>query len=82
MSTYSVKILESHVTFRDTTEKYRQAVDYFINVAINEWEKISPIKSSQLRQREIELLTHQTEKNPNTKYKFDEQFNKFPSYLR
>ena len=35
-----------------------------------------------MRQREIELLTHQTEKNPNTKYNFDEDFYKFPSYLR
>ena len=82
MSTYSVKIRESHGAFKDTTEKYRQAVDYFINVVLNEWEIISPINSSQLRQREVELMTHQTEKNSNTKYKFDEQFNKFPSYLR
>ena len=82
MSTYSVKVRESHGAFKGTTEKYRQAVDYFINVALNEWEKISPIKSSQLRQREVELLTHQTEQNPKTKYKFDEQFYKFPSYLR
>ena len=82
MSTYSVKIRESHGAFKDTTEEYRQAVDFFIVVTINEWEKISAIKSSQLRQREVELLTHKTEKNPNTKYNFDEQFNKFPSYLR
>ena len=82
MSTYSVKIRESHGAFKDTTEQYRQAVDFFIVVTINEWKKISPIKSSQLRQREIELLTHQTEKNQNTKYNFDEQFYKFPSYLR
>ena len=39
MSTYSVKIQESHAAFKNTTEQYRQAVDYFINVAINEWEK-------------------------------------------
>ena len=82
MSTYSVKIQESHGAFKNTTEQYRQAVDYFINVALNEWEIISPIKSSQLRQREVELLTHRTEQNPNSKYNFDEGFYKFPSYLR
>ena len=41
ISTYSVKILESHGTFKNITEQYRQAVDYFINVALNEWGKIS-----------------------------------------
>ena len=82
MSTYSVKIQESHGAFKNTTEQYRQAVDYFINVALNEWEIILPIKSSQFRQREVELLTHRTEQNPNSKYNFDEGFYKFPSYLR
>ena len=67
MSTYSVKIRESHGAFKGTTEEYRQAVDFFIVVAINEWEKISPIKSSQLRQREVELLTHQTEQKSKDK---------------
>ena len=82
VSTYSVKIHKTHGAFRDTTEKYRQAVDFFIVVAINEWEKIAPIKSPQIRQREIELLTHRTEKNQTIAYNFDEKFPKFPSYLR
>ncbi|MBQ4470435.1 MAG: hypothetical protein II917_09905, partial [Synergistaceae bacterium] len=58
------------------------AVDFFIKVALAEWDYISKVKSSIERQRIIEVLTHKTLANPEPKYNFEQDFYKFPSYLR
>ncbi|MBQ6774026.1 MAG: hypothetical protein IJP48_08215, partial [Synergistaceae bacterium] len=58
------------------------AVDFFIKAALTEWEYISQVKSPLERQRIIEVLTHKTRTNPEPKYKFDQDFYKFPSYMR
>ena len=82
VSTYKVKICQTHGAFKATAEKYREAADFFIDVVLSEWENISQIKSSFDQLRAIELLTHKTLGNPNPKYNFDKNFYKFPSYLR
>ena len=81
-STYSVKIKHYNHIFKDTIKLYRSAVDFFINVCLEEWEDISKIDYKQEQQSYIEHLCHKTKLNPSIKYNFDKKFYKFPSYLR
>ncbi len=82
-STYSVKIKHYNHIFKDTVSIYRKAVDFFINVCLNEWECITFINRNILKQQYIEHLCHKTGDNPNPQYTdFDIKFYKFPSYLR
>ena len=82
ISTYSVKLKEYRHNFKDTIRVYRAAVDFFLMVWDQEWEKVSDISTSKFQMTFIEHLTHKTAKNPATKYDFDAVFYKFPSYLR
>ena len=59
-STYSVKIKHYNNIFKETVSVYRDAVDFLINVCINEWKYISVIEGSLLKQRYVETLTHKT----------------------
>lgn len=82
-TTYSVKIKHYNHIFKNTISLYRKAVDFFIDVCLNEWEPISLIEGNLSKQRYVELLCHKTADNPNPKYvDFDIKFYKFPSYLR
>lgn len=82
MTTYKVKIKESHGALKATVNLYRQAVDFFIDVSIKEWDIVEKIEQPLKKQRAIECLVHYTRTNPNPKYNFDQIFGKFPSYLR
>ena len=82
ISTYRVKICQTHVAFTATVEKYREAVNFFIDVVLTEWEYLSKMQTQFDKLRALELLTHQTAANPNPKYNFDKNFYKFPCYLR
>ena len=82
-STYSVKIKYFNHIFKETVALYREAVDYLIEVCLNEWDDISVIKGSLNQQRYVECLCHETADNTNVRYSyFDKGFYKFPSYLR
>ena len=82
-STYSVKIKHYNHIFKETIKIYREAVDYLIEVCLNEWDDILAIKGNLNQQRYVERLCHRTSKNPDIKYgSFDKRFHKFPSYLR
>ena len=82
-STYSVKIKHYSSIFKETVSVYREAVDFLIGVCMNEWEYISAISGSLLRQQHVERLTHETADNLYPQYpEFDRKFYKFPSYLR
>ena len=80
-STYSVKIKHFNHIFKDTVKVYREAVDFFITVCLENWEELSSIDGSLNKQRFIETLCHTT-KNNKAIYDFDDKFYKFPSYLR
>ncbi|MBP5427181.1 MAG: transposase [Clostridiales bacterium] len=82
MTTYKVKIKDSHGAFKDTVRLYRQAVDFIICVTLNEWEQVKSIEKPLEKQRAIECFIHYTRDNTNPKYDFDQRFGKFPSYLR
>lgn len=80
-STYSVKIVGRNRIFRQTVAGYRDAVDFFIRVSLNEWETLSRLKGLR-RNNGVERLTVKTKKRPEVAYDFSEGFYKFPSYLR
>lgn len=83
--TYSKKIKHYNHILKATVEAYWNAVDFFINVCLEEWEALSMIDPSFERQAFVEKLTHGTSKRPCVKYDFDhadKKFYKFPSYLR
>ena len=82
-STYSVKIKHYNRIFKDTVRLYREAVDFFIAVCLTEWDKVSALDGSLLRQQFVERLCHMTAQRPVVKYgTFDRRFYKFPGYLR
>ena len=58
-STYRVKIRESEYNraFADTAAKYRMAVDFFIRVALSEWDAVRTIPGSKRQQRYLETIT-------------------------
>jgi len=82
MTTYKTKIRDSHRALANTVEIYRQAVDFLIGVALEEWNALKEIERSLEKQRAIECVIHHTKSNPCPKYDFDSRFGKFPSYLR
>ena len=81
-STYSVKIKHYNNIFKETVTVYRNAVDFLINVCLNEWDIISQIAGANAQQRYVETIIHISKNCPTPKYDFDKHFYKMPSYLR
>lgn len=81
-TTYSVKIKHYNHIFKDTVNIYRRAVDYLINVCLDEWNNISAVKGNLLQQQYVERCIHATKDNPDPVYDFDAKFYKMPSYMR
>lgn len=81
-TSYKVKIKEYNHVFEETIALYRSAVDFFIDVCVNEWDSVSIIEGNLNQQAFVESMTHVTAKRPVVKYNFDSKFYKFPSYLR
>ena len=67
--------------YHDTTDMYRKAVGFFIDVCLSEWEEIIT-HDSRKRNNFIESITAKTKNRPVVKYDFDKDFHKFPCYLR
>ena len=80
-STYSCKIKHYNYILKETVAIYRSAVDYCIQVCLNQWGNILTLEKALARMNYVEHLIHNTKKNTAT-YDFDCQFYKFPSYLR
>lgn len=81
-SAYKVKIKHYNHIFKDTISVYRTAVDYLIQVCLENWDSIVSYEKLLEKQRFVETLIHQIKDNPVVTYDFDTQFYKFPSYLR
>ncbi len=82
ITSYSVKIKQYNNILKATVSLYRNAVDYFVDVCLAEWETIAAIDGMLKRKTYIEQICHKTAANPTPKYKFDSKFYKLPSYLR
>lgn len=81
IKTVKFKIKVADKSFNDTISIYNKALSYIINIINNEWNTISALSSVEKQLNYIEKLVHNTKKNK-AKYDFDNEFYKFPSYLR
>ena len=80
--TYSTKIKHYRTVFQDTVRLYRAAVDYLIDVVMEQWHDIVPLAYANERRMFVESLVHKTAGRPHVPYDFDARFYKLPSYLR
>ena len=78
---YSVKIKHYNSIFKETVAIYRHAVDYILNVCLENWEEISFLNGRN-RLVYVERLIHATKDNPAPAYGFDSKFYKMPCYMR
>ena len=69
-STYSVKIKHYNSIFKQTIRIYRDAVDFFIQVCLQEWDVIKEIDSALVEQRYVESLCIRNKSHPEPKYDF------------
>lgn len=81
-TSYKVKIKHYNHIFKATICIYRKAVDFLINVCVENWEPISKLHYTNARQSYVEKLIHKTKGNSNPAYDFDTAFYKMPTYLR
>ena len=80
--TYRVRTRGFNHLFDETVRLYRQAVSFFVDVCLKEWNRISAIQGQKIRSGFVESLTVKTKQNPVVLYDFSTKFYKFPSYLR
>jgi len=71
-ASYSVKICHYNSILKPTVAIYRAAVEFFVRVCSDEWEKLSQISGANRQMREVERLTHRTQNNPMPRYCFDD----------
>ncbi|XEC94769.1 RNA-guided endonuclease TnpB family protein [Paenibacillus tarimensis] len=82
VKTLKYKIKNHSQIFEQTIEIYNAALRFIINVIDQEFESIGHLSTKSLVSA-VESLIHYTKTNTNPKYKeFDQQFYKYPSYLR
>ena len=81
ISTYSVKIKDYNHIFKASVNKYREAVDFFIDVIDSHWEDFSGLTTKEATAL-AEKLTLPTKKRPVVMHNFNERFYKTPCYLR
>ncbi len=84
-TTYSVYIKHYNSIFKQTVSIYRQAVDFFIGVLMENTAIITGLKELKAQKTAVERLTVRTSGRPVVPYDFaaaDKCFYKFPSYLR
>lgn len=91
---YGLKITEAYHVFDKTITIYRNAVHYISAIAVRHYDELKSldnitgddgkviISAQQRRQQKIERLIHSTANNDAVYKHFDDEFYKFPSYLR
>lgn len=80
-SSYSIKLVGDLNALENSINIYRKALSFVIPITNNHWGEMIDIEYSKLRMVYIEKLLHSTKDNEAI-YNFDEEFHKFPSYLR
>ena len=80
---YSVKIKEYRHIFKESLQIYRSAVDFFIDICLEEWDDFSSVVRNQNKYIKLmELITIPTDSRPKVLYNFNDKFYKMPCYLR
>lgn len=80
--TAKLKITSHTNILNETISIYNKALGFYIAVCEKEYGYLEQFKHSKEKLNYIEAITHLTAKDKNIKYNFDEDFYKFPSYLR
>ena len=81
VKTAKFKILSHTKSLEPTISIYNKALSFYIEVVQKEWDNLKGLKPKK-QMRLLEQITHKTKRHPNVKYDFDQEFYKFPSYLR
>ena len=84
-ASYSCRIIQYRHIFKETVQIYRDAVDFFIDVCLREWEQFSGLKYQTESTTVMERLTVITKNRISVPYDFagaDKRFYKMPCYLR
>ena len=81
-TSYKCKIKHYNHIFKDTVKLYTDAVRFFLDVILENWNMISICTTSKKAYNLVESLTIKTKQNPNPVYDFHTRFYKFPCYLR
>ena len=80
-SSYAIKLTGDLKALENSIRVYREALRFIIPIVNAYWEEMEHFEYSNQRMMYVEKLTHSTAKNQ-AQYNFDEEFPKFPSYLR
>ena len=81
MSSYSIKLAGDLKALENSIFIYRETLRFIIPIVDNHWNEIKDFEFSNKRNNYVEKPIHSTNDNKAI-YNFDEEFHKFPSYLR
>ena len=81
VSSYSIKLSGDLKALESSIFIYREALAFIIPIVDNHWNEMKDFEFSNERNNYVEKLIHSTNDNKAV-YNFDEEFHKFPSYLR
>ena len=80
-SSYGMKLTGDLTALETSSRVYRQALSFIIPIINDDWETLSQCEHTNQKYNLIEKWIHTTSKNQ-ARFDFDEQFPKFPTYLR
>ena len=80
-SSYAMKLTGDLKALENSIRIYRDALHFVIPIVDTHWDEVKDFEYSNQRMMYVEKLVHSTNKNQ-AHYSFDEEFPKFPSYLR
>ena len=80
-SSYAMKLTGDLKALENTIVIYRNALRFVIPIVDTHWDDVKDFEFSNQRMMYVEKLVHSTTKSQ-ARYTFDEEFPKFPSYLR
>lgn len=80
-SSYGMKLTGDSKALENSIRIYRDALHFVIPIVNTHWDEVTDFEYSNQRMMYVEKLVHSTSKSQ-ARYNFDEEFPKFPSYLR
>ena len=80
-SSYKMKLTGDSKALENSIRIYRDAIHFVIPIVDVHWDEVKDFEYSNQRMMYVEKLVHSTSKSQ-ARYSFDEEFPKFPSYLR
>ena len=80
-SSYTIKLNGDLKALENSIDIYREALRFVIPIINTHWDEMKNFKYTNQRMMYVEKLIHSTNDNK-ARYNFDEEFPKFPSYLR